>query len=62
MTPDAREKFLEDMKKDADKRPERFRKVFPSRYDKYATSMEYLKETQSTQKYIDDIARYVNKA
>jgi hypothetical protein len=61
MTPDAREKYLQDMETKAEKKPERLRKIFPTRYDKYASSMEYLKSTQTAQKYIDDIARYVNK-
>ncbi len=59
MTPDQREKYLKDMKEDAEKRPERLRKIFPKKYDKYGASMEYLEKTQSVQLLIDNIKRYI---
>ena len=62
MTPDAREKYLEDMKDHAEKRPKIMRWAFPTRYDRYGDSMQYLDKVQSVEKQIGDISRYMNKA
>lgn len=58
MTPEAREQYLKDMKEDAEKRPDRLRKVFPKKYDKYGDSMNYLEKTQTLQQHVENIQRY----
>lgn len=58
MPEEQRESYIKSLKDDAEKRPERLRKVFPKKYDKYGASMDYLNKTQSLQQHIENIQRY----
>lgn len=62
MTPEQREKYLEDLKENSEKRPKRIRRVFPTTYSKYGKSMEYFNSVDSAEGVTKKIQRYLEKS
>ncbi|MEI6672280.1 MAG: hypothetical protein WCL02_02730 [bacterium] len=61
MTPDQREKYLEELKEKSEKRPKFIRRVFPTTYSKYGESMEYFNNVDSVENVTKKIQRYIEK-
>lgn len=61
MTPDQREKYLEELKEKSEKRPKFIRRAFPTTYSKYGESMEYLNNVDSVENVTKKIQRYIEK-
>lgn len=62
MTPEQRKKYLEDLKENSEKRPKWIRRAFPTRYNKYGESMEYLENVDSVDSSTKKIQKYLQKS
>lgn len=60
MTPAQRDQYLEDLKEKSDKMPKRLRWAFSSEYTKYGRSIEYIQRTDSMEKVMGDLDKYIN--
>jgi hypothetical protein len=62
MTPIQREKYLEDLKENSEKRPAFIRRAFPTKYTKYGKSMEYFQHVDSVDSSTKKIQKYLQKS
>jgi len=59
MKSEDRDTYIKSLEADANKRPQRLRRVFPKKYDKFAASLEYMQKVTSLQTHIDNLQRYL---